>query len=46
MLFYRLILDGFKKELTKEDMWQIEEKETCRILTEQLEKEWLDISEK
>jgi len=35
-----LILTGFRKELKREDMWQLEEKEECRVLTDQLEREW------
>ena len=38
----RLILAGSnKKEMTRDDMWPIEESETCQVLTDQLEKEWI-----
>jgi len=42
----RLILAGYKTDLTRKDMWRIEEKEMCKHLTEKLEKEWNQIAEK
>lgn len=30
--------------IDKEDMWRIEDKETCRILTEKIEEEWTKVS--
>jgi hypothetical protein len=35
-----LISTGYKKDLTREDMWDIDEDEKCEFLTEKLEKEW------
>jgi hypothetical protein len=31
---------GFSKNLAREDMWQIDDTETCKILTAKLEVEW------
>jgi hypothetical protein len=31
---------GYKKNITREDMWEIENSETTKFLTEKLEKEW------
>jgi hypothetical protein len=42
----RLILAGYKKDLTRKDMWRIDEKEMCKKLTEKLETEWNHIAEK
>nr|QUF59451.1 ATP-binding cassette transporter Abcc1-6-2 [Brachionus angularis] len=35
-----LILFGYKREFTKEDMWPIDEKESCGYLTNKLIEEW------
>jgi hypothetical protein len=35
-----MIVKGYRKNLTEEDMWNIDESESCSYLTEQLEKEW------
>nr|UOU03337.1 ATP-binding cassette subfamily C1-6 [Brachionus rubens] len=35
-----LILTGYKSDLTKEDMWDIDNSESCRYLTDKLEEEW------
>ncbi len=41
-----MIVNGFKRNLTKQDMWQIEESESTEFLTEELEKHWNEIAEK
>ena len=41
-----LILLGFRKTLTKEDMWSIDENESCKHLTEKLETEWYELAER
>ena len=35
-----MILSGYKKSLSKEDVWDLEEEESCFELTNLLEKEW------
>lgn len=35
-----LIVSGYKKALTRDDMWDIEAKEMCDYLTKKLEHEW------
>ncbi len=42
----RLIINGYHKDLTKDDVWQIEESEECQNLTERLEKVWNPLAEK
>ena len=32
--------------MDREDMWKLDDKETCRVLTEQIEEEWLEKAEK
>lgn len=35
-----MIVTGFKKDLTKEDMWDIDPHEQCNHLTDKLERVW------
>lgn len=35
-----MIVAGYKKDLTREDMWDIDEHEQCNYLTQKLEHEW------
>jgi hypothetical protein len=35
-----MISTGYKKNLTRDDMWDIDEEEKCYHLTQKLEKEW------
>ncbi len=37
---YRLIRKGFKRDLTREDMWEIDFSETSECVTDKLEFEW------
>lgn len=37
-------MGGFNKVIDREDMWRIEDKEACRILTEKIEEEWTKVS--
>ena len=41
-----LIINGYHKDLTKDDVWQIEESEECQNLTERLEKVWNPLAER
>lgn len=41
-----MITNGSKKKLTKQDMWQIDETESCELLTSQLEEEWNELAQK
>ena len=36
----RLIKKGFKRDLTRQDMWEIDSSETSEIVTKKLEREW------
>jgi ATP-binding cassette subfamily C (CFTR/MRP) protein 1 len=40
-----LILTGYKRDLTKEDMWEIDESESSRNLTDKLEKKWNKVAQ-
>ena len=39
-LFYSLIKTGFKRELTREDLWEVDESETAQNVTKRLEDSW------
>ena len=39
-------MTGYKKTLTKQDLWSIDENETCDHLTIKLEKEWNKAADK
>ena len=43
---YRLIVNGHKRDLTREDLWEIEEDESTKLLTIKLEKVWNEASKK
>ena len=43
---YRIIIKGFSRNLTKMDMWQIEESESSEYLTQELEKHWNEVAQK
>ena len=36
----RLIHKGFRRDLTREDMWEIDYSETSELITNKLEYEW------
>lgn len=38
--FNRLIHKGFRRDLTREDMWEIDYSETSELITNKLEYEW------
>ena len=42
----RIIVKGFRRNLTKMDMWQIEESESSEYLTQELEKHWNEVAQK
>ena len=35
-----LIMTGYKRTLTREDMWKVEDNESSRYLTQQLQTAW------
>lgn len=41
-----MIVNGYKRDLTKQDMWQIDESESCDYLTRELEDEWNEMAQK
>lgn len=41
-----LILNGYKKELTQKDMWDVDDNEKSRHLTDKLEAEWNKMAKK
>jgi hypothetical protein len=37
---YRLIIKGYRKELTKDDLWELDESDCSKELLEEYETEW------
>jgi hypothetical protein len=42
---FSLILTGYKRDLTREDLWQIDESESSAVLTQKLESAWNQMTE-
>ena len=40
MFLIRIVVNGFRKNLKREDMWEVDEAEACQVLTDKLEQEW------
>ena len=40
IIYSRIIVNGHKRDLTREDLWEIENEESSKVLTTRLEEIW------